>query len=212
MKKLINVILIVTMALSLCSCTREKIYTEEEFLAGLEDMYDTEFVIVDTRVISETKIEYIVALKNDPDTQFLVTNSLHSSSEVGKVRNSIIPSSDMHMYFDPDPDSSERWFRDYGSFHTDDYSYDWKYEAVVHPNGDTTLVTISLREDGSTVYEFEPCGRETSHGICWEDDSYNIWVQCDEYGTVCYTMNDCVWEMDEDAVRPDDIISIYDEE
>ena len=45
---------------------------------------------------------------------------------------------------------------------------------------------------------------------CWENDSYNIWVQSGDLGVLCYRMSDEVWTLDYDAVRPDYIISRYD--
>ncbi|MBP5180703.1 MAG: hypothetical protein J6127_05390, partial [Clostridiales bacterium] len=48
-------------------------------------------------------------------------------------------------------------------------------------------------------------------GMVWESDTYNIWFQSADIGLLCYSMNDNVWTYDPNAVRPDDIISKYED-
>ena len=99
---------------------------------------------------------------------------------------------------------------DYGSFTIGKtYSYDGNYYAVSNEN-DTMIVVTVYSSDDIEVFSFEPCRRMDYWGICWENDSYNIWVQSGDLGVLCYRMSDEVWTLDYDAVRPDYIISRYD--
>lgn len=47
-------------------------------------------------------------------------------------------------------------------------------------------------------------------GICWENDTYNIWTQSADIGIYCYKYENGQWERDESAIRPKYIISKYD--
>ena len=99
---------------------------------------------------------------------------------------------------------------DYGSFTiSKTYSYDGNYYAVSNEN-DTMIVVTVYSSDDIEVFSFEPCRRMDYWGICWENNSYNIWVQSGDLGVLCYRMSDEVWTLDYDAVRPDYIISRYD--
>jgi len=101
---------------------------------------------------------------------------------------------------------------EYGSFTIrKTYSYDDKYYAYMTQHDDMIVVNIYSSEDDSEVYTFEPCRKMDFWGICWENDSYNLWVQSGDLGVLCYTMSDEVWTLDYSAVRPDYIISKYDD-
>jgi|GEM_PF-2889294 len=88
-------------------------------------------------------------------------------------------------------------------------SYDGKFFAVYDVDNDVT-VTVFDSETGDDVYSFIPARAVDFYGICWEMDSYNIWIQSGDVGVQCYRYEDGVWSLDESAVRPDYIISIYD--
>lgn len=97
----------------------------------------------------------------------------------------------------------------YGSFtveHT--YSYDREYFAENRESGDDTVVTIIDYADNIPVSVLSPCPSSGFRGVCWANDSYDLWIQSTETGTVCYSMTpDGVWELNEDAVQPDYIIN-----
>lgn len=89
-------------------------------------------------------------------------------------------------------------------------SYDFKYEST--PVFSDDMVGISITDaDGSEVYYFEPVRKFDFYGVCWEKDNYNIWIQSGDVGILCYAYDNGEWKLDKDAVRPDYIISKYDE-
>ncbi len=96
---------------------------------------------------------------------------------------------------------------EYGSFTIEKTSsYDGKYYAYMTQHDQMIVVNI-YSEDDEEVFTFEPCRKWDFWGICWENDSYNLWVQSGDLGVLCYTMSDEVWSLDLDAVRPDYIVS-----
>ena len=100
---------------------------------------------------------------------------------------------------------------EYGSFTIEKTSsYDGKYYAYMTQHDQMIVVNI-YSEDDNEVFTFEPCRKSDFWGICWENDSYNLWVQSGDIGIICYTESDEVWSVDDSAVRPDYIISKYDE-
>lgn len=107
----------------------------------------------------------------------------------------------------------------YGSFTTETaYSFDNQYYAVQE------VVKLKYGEDSPNYIEISVYDAETEEpvdtfavartrdfwGICWESDSYNIWVQSGDIGVICYKYEDGQWIRDDFAKRPDDIISKYD--
>ena len=98
---------------------------------------------------------------------------------------------------------------EYGSFTIEKTSsYDGKYYAYMTQHDQMIVVNI-YSEDDNEVFTFEPCRKSDFWGICWENDSYNLWVQSGDIGIICYTESDEVWSIDDSAVRPDYIISKY---
>lgn len=107
----------------------------------------------------------------------------------------------------------------WGSFTADvTYSYDEKYYAVQEVD-DTTFgmryikVCIYETDTDTLIYYFYPARARDFWGICWENDTYNIWTQSADVGIYCYKyeeMPDRKWERDESAIRPAYIISKYD--
>ena len=108
---------------------------------------------------------------------------------------------------------------DWGSFTPDKtYSYDEKYYAlqtVVEDDPEASAryikVTVYLSDTDEAVAEFNPARARDFWGICWESDTYNIWTQSADIGIFCYAYQDGEWVRDEDAERPSDIISKYDD-
>ena len=47
-------------------------------------------------------------------------------------------------------------------------------------------------------------------GICWEEGTYNLWIQSGDVGTYCYEEIDGKWEENHDRPKPESIISRYD--
>ncbi len=106
----------------------------------------------------------------------------------------------------------------WGSFTAEDtYSYDKKYvaEQTITMEEDTQVsyirVSIKDTEHENEVFHFTPARASDFWGVCWESDSYNIWIQSGDTGVICYRYEDETWTPDETAVRPDDIVSKYDQ-
>lgn len=110
--------------------------------------------------------------------------------------------------------SQETW----GSFTADlTYSYDEKYYAVQEVDdtlGERYIKVCIYETDSDTlIYYFYPARAQDFWGICWENDTYNIWTQSADVGIYCYKyeeMPDREWKRDESAIRPGYIISKYD--
>lgn len=92
-------------------------------------------------------------------------------------------------------------------------SYDDRYYAVSSKKegGDSITVSIYESKNDTPVFSFETVRASDFWGICWESSSYNIWIQSRDIGVVCYSFEDNQWKLNENAKRPDDIISKYDE-
>ena len=107
---------------------------------------------------------------------------------------------------------------DWGSFTPyKTYSYDNKYYAVqtvedidMDPAWSVVVVSVYDTETEKLVADFSPARSRDFWGICWESDSYNIWTQSADIGIYCYVCQDGQWIRDENAVRPEDIVSKYD--
>ncbi len=89
-------------------------------------------------------------------------------------------------------------------------SYDGKYYATQTKHEKAIKVTVYEKETDKEVYSFTPARSMDFWGICWESDSYNIWIQSGDIGVYCYKYTDNKWELDKQAERPADIISKYD--
>lgn len=105
---------------------------------------------------------------------------------------------------------------EYCSFTPEDtYSYDGK--LVAHQkvekgaNVKNIIVEIKDSQTGELVGSFSPARAWDFWGICWENDSYNIWTQSGDIGVYCWRYQDGVWECDfSNPERPEYIISKYD--
>ena len=89
-------------------------------------------------------------------------------------------------------------------------SYDNKYYALQTVNdNDYIVVTIYETETDEEVYSFSPARAYDFWGICWESDTYNIWIQSSDIGDYCYKYDNDTWILDEEAQIPDYIITRY---
>lgn len=100
---------------------------------------------------------------------------------------------------------------EWGSFTPEKtYSYDGKFYAVQDVNSSDIIVVSVYSSDDELVYSFEPARAWDFWGICWERDTYNIWIQSADIGVYCYVYKDGKWVIDYSAIRPDYIVSKYD--
>ncbi len=89
-------------------------------------------------------------------------------------------------------------------------SYDNKYYALQTVNeNDYIVVTVYETETEKEVSSFSPARARDFWGICWENDTYNIWIQSSDIGTFCYKYDNDTWTLDEEAEIPDYIITRY---
>lgn len=105
---------------------------------------------------------------------------------------------------------------EYCSFTPEDtYSYDGKLVAhqKVEKGADVKNIIVEIKDSqtGELVGSFSPARAWDFWGICWENDSYNIWTQSGDIGVYCWRYQDGVWECDfSHPERPEYIISKYD--
>lgn len=105
---------------------------------------------------------------------------------------------------------------EYGSFTPEDtYSYDGKLAAhqKVEKDADVKSIIVEIKDSqsGELVGSFSPARAWDFWGICWENDSYNIWTQSGDIGVYCWRYQDGAWECDfSHPERPEYIISKYD--
>lgn len=95
-------------------------------------------------------------------------------------------------------------------------SSDGKYRAehtAKYKSGETIRfirVDIYDNASGELMDSFYPARAFDFWGVCWEEDSHNLWIQSGDIGVVCYASKDGKWVLDEAAVRPPSVISKYD--
>ena len=110
--------------------------------------------------------------------------------------------------------SKQRSNVDWGSFSSEKtFSYDKQYYAVqkTADKDDVTYINVEIyTADDVLVASFLPARAWDFWGICWEKDTYNIWVQSGDIGTLCYAYDNAEWTLNASAVRPDYIVSKYD--
>ena len=107
--------------------------------------------------------------------------------------------------------SSAEW----GSFTAEKtFSYDNQYYAVqeILERDNIRFIDVKIYSANNTlIYSFQPARANDFWGICWEKDSYNIWVQSGDVGVICYSYDNKEWTVNTSAVRPAYIISRYDD-
>lgn len=57
---------------------------------------------------------------------------------------------------------------------------------------------------------FEPARAADFWGVCWESDTYDIWIQLGDIGVRCYHYDKGKWTVAPNAVQPEYIFSNYD--
>lgn len=104
---------------------------------------------------------------------------------------------------------------EWGSFTAEKtFSYDKQYYAVqeIFEENDIRFIDVRIYSaDNTLIDSFKPARASDFWGICWEKDSYNIWIQSADVGVLCYSYDDNEWIVNTSAVRPDYIISKYDD-
>ena len=99
----------------------------------------------------------------------------------------------------------------WGSFSSErTESYDQKYYAEQKVVKGNVVVTVYNSETDSEVFSFTPARASDFWGICWESNSYNIWIQSGDIGVLCYQYDQEIWTLNERAAKPDNIVSKYD--
>lgn len=104
---------------------------------------------------------------------------------------------------------------DWGSFTWEKtFSHDGTYYALQSTEEidgvSQVVVSVYRAEDDGLVDSFVPARAWDFWGICWERDSYRIWIQSADIGIHCYEYADGTWELNPAAVRPAYILSKYD--
>ena len=88
------------------------------------------------------------------------------------------------------------------------YSCDRKYYALqtVEQLENNSLrmvkVTVCLTENDEPAAEFMTARAWDFWGICWERDSYNIWVQSGDMEVPCFEYRDGTWQKNPDMMTP----------
>lgn len=100
-------------------------------------------------------------------------------------------------------------YRIYGSFEITDklYSYDEKYYACQGIIENEVVILIFDSSTKNVVETFHPCRSRDFYGMCWENDSYDLWIDSHDIGILCFEENDLEWVHNPDAEQPDYIVS-----
>lgn len=102
---------------------------------------------------------------------------------------------------------------EYGSFSPYDVeSFDGRFVAKqeVERLGDVRYVRVYVYDKESGVLEGDFWAERAWDfwGICWENDSYDIWIQSADVGIYCYRYQDGEWRRDNyNTERPAYIVS-----
>ena len=112
-------------------------------------------------------------------------------------------------------DNSDSKEMQWGSFTAEKtYSFDKTFYAVqsVAEKEDASYIVVDIYKTGNDekIYSFSPARARDFWGICWEETTYNIWIQSADVGVLCYEYQDDCWNLNENAIRPEEIISKYD--
>lgn len=102
-----------------------------------------------------------------------------------------------------------------GSFTTDKtYSCDLRFYALQTveqvESYHEIVVTVYETASDDPVFTFKPDRASDCWGICWERDSYDIWVQSGDTGTSCWEYLDGEWKRGNGRVCPEYIVSRWD--
>lgn len=78
-------------------------------------------------------------------------------------------------------------------------SFDSKYFAIMGASveDDKTLAVVNIfSEMGDSVYSFTAGNIDNFFGVCWEKDTYNLWILTSDNDAVCYKYADNKWVLD----------------
>lgn len=106
---------------------------------------------------------------------------------------------------------AENW----GSFTAEKtYSYDKTLYAIQETQEKDgisfVVVSVCAAENDEVLYAFTAARASDFWGICWEKETYNLWIQSGDIGVLCYQYEEGLWKVDPSAIRPDEIQSKYD--
>ena len=98
----------------------------------------------------------------------------------------------------------------YGSFSLEEpLCYDGEYYIKLTDCGEVYLISVYPSRD-TGAWPLCHVDKDEYEGVCWEEDTYNVWIQSSPDGVCCYSYDGSGWAEDPEAVRPDYIISKYD--
>ena len=81
-------------------------------------------------------------------------------------------------------------------------SFDSKYFTIMGASveDDKTLAVVNIfSEMGDSVYSFTAGNIDNFFGVCWEKDTYNLWILTSDNGAMCYKHENGEWSFDETA-------------
>lgn len=83
------------------------------------------------------------------------------------------------------------------------HSFDGRLRVDIDATEMMVRLDITDEESGELLYSFSPVRRWDFWGICFETDSYNLWVKSGDVGILCYEYDGETWQYNPDAVMPD---------
>lgn len=95
---------------------------------------------------------------------------------------------------------------------TSDGLYRAEHKAVKEDGMATTMIRVDiyLHHNNKPVATFYPARASDFWGVCWQEDTYSLWIQSGDTGIFCYEKTDDGWQVNENAIRPDTIVSKWD--
>ena len=85
------------------------------------------------------------------------------------------------------------------------YSADGRLRVDIDATEMMVRLDIADAESGELLYSFSPVRRWDFWGICFEADTYNLWIKSGDVGILCYEYDGETWNYNPDAVMPDAI-------
>lgn len=177
-----------------------------------EEVFDSE---INIKVLYDRQSRNVSVYEYGSELYFFVLSMGGKSKpeEVGSYFMKL--SGDMADYWEPvlekvrEDAVQDKWEK-FGSFTVERaFSYDKAYFTTFVDAGDSVMIMIEDKNH-VPVCSFTPCRESDFWGVCWENDNYNLWIQSGDIGVVCYSKNGEKWVLNSEAVRPDYIVSKYD--
>lgn len=87
-----------------------------------------------------------------------------------------------------------------------------EYSAVDLDGYNVSMIQVAIYDNitGELLDSFVPARAMDFWGICFEEGTHSIWTQSADIGIHCYVRNGDKWMLDEDAIRPEGIVSKWD--